>query len=397
MVKVVKYYLAVIIRIANLLLNAGTGMVLAHSLSVNDRGLAAAILSITGGTVMLCAAVQSERLLKNEKNESKNYIVEIKLLRILTFCMISGLLIQNSMGKSSVPLVLISVTIIVLGILNTIFNAVAYNRNHVVMNQAFLFILTFLYFFLLCIFSLIYRNSLLYFLMALTIANFATLIFFTVYFKNGRIRINISISPSFRKASSSRGLKSETIAVFSANMSMQILIAGLSQFISPYSLAQVAILLSLFSIIGIPLAPVLPNLIASSTEYIKRLMNRNWKRFVSTLIQVLIYGLSMSLLIEMLFPFFFGVKYVEIASEVPKVVLAALSFTGNQYLSWLSRGLEMYWLSATLNLVPVLIILLYSLLFQFSVGVFFICLSISYSLSILFGYKMLENKFSYLR
>jgi hypothetical protein len=393
----VKYYLAVIIRIANLLLNAGTGMVLAHSLSVNDRGLAAAILSITGGTVMLCAAVQSERLLKNEKNESKNYIVEIKLLRILTFCMISGLLIQNSMGKSSVPLVLISVTIIVLGILNTIFNAVAYNRNHVVMNQAFLFILTFLYFFLLCIFSLIYRNSLLYFLMALTIANFATLIFFTVYFKNGRIRINISISPSFRKASSSRGLKSETIAVFSANMSMQILIAGLSQFISPYSLAQVAILLSLFSIIGIPLAPVLPNLIASSTEYIKRLMNRNWKRFVSTLIQVLIYGLSMSLLIEMLFPFFFGVKYVEIASEVPKVVLAALSFTGNQYLSWLSRGLEMYWLSATLNLVPVLIILLYSLLFQFSVGVFFICLSISYSLSILFGYKMLENKFSYLR
>lgn len=346
---------------------------------------------------MLCTAVQSERLLKNEKNESKNYIVEIKLLRILTFCMISGLLIQNSTGKSSVPLVLISVTIIVLGILNTIFNAVAYNRNHVVMNQAFLFILTFLYFFLLCIFSLIYRNSLLYFLMALTIANFATLIFFTVYFKNGRIRINISISPSFRKASSSRGLKSETIAVFSANMSMQILIAGLSQFISPYSLAQVAILLSLFSIIGIPLAPVLPNLIASSTEYIKRLMNRNWKRFVSTLIQVLIYGLSMSLLIEMLFPFFFGVKYVEIASEVPKVVLAALSFTGNQYLSWLSRGLEMYWLSATLNLVPVLIILLYSLLFQFSVGVFFICLSISYSLSILYGYKMLENKFSYLR
>jgi len=387
-----KYYLAIAVRVLNILLNVGTSVVLAHSLSVTDRGYAAAIISVTGSSVMLCTAVYCENILKFDKENTKTLCINLNFARIFSFCLISWIVIQNLIGEMSSSILVMAIMIIVLGISNTILNALAHRKSSLIANQIFLFVLTLVYFTLLYLHSLLFQSTLFFWILALFIANVFTLVCFLLYFTRKKIKIEICVTPLFIKKSLSRRFKAESVAVYSSNVSLQILIIILSQLISPIDLANAAVLLSLFSIVGIPLVPLLPNLIASPNDYIKFLLNYKVWNLLRNLIWISSYCIIVSFLIEMVFPFVFGVKYLDIRETVPFVVLAAVCFSGGQYLSALSRGLGIFWLSTSLNLIPVFMSISCILIQPFTLNVLFVCISMSYALMTLVGYKILRGR-----
>jgi len=390
-----KYSIAVVIRIVNILLNVGSGIILARTLSVNDRGEVASIISVTGSAVILYSAVYSERILKRKKLNFNTGLQEIEfnLARIIITCTLALLLIQNSIENTSFFLLIMSFCMIIFGNLNTLFNSIIHNEKSLIVNQLFLVVLTLMYFTLLLLYSLYFNSTVTSWIIVLCVSNFCIFIGFLLYFKVKKIKIKALKKFKMKRISLSDKLKIESWAVYSAAMSQQILIIGMSQFFPSDYLAKIAILLSLFSIIGIPLVPVLPNLISSPNSFFERLVTLGFKDIFRNVILVSIYGLIIASIIKLLFPYMYGIKYAQLTETVPIVVLSAIGFSVSQWLSWLSRGLGIFGLSAILNLAPLLTILFCYFILTLSINSLFFCLAINYFGVSIFAYLILKRKY----
>ena len=390
-----KYSVAVVIRIINILLNAGTGIILAQTLSLKDRGEVAVIISVTGSAVILYSAVYSEKILKRNKSNFNIEIqkIEVNFTRILITCTLALLLIQNTIKQIPPFLMIMSLFMIILWNLNTLLNSIVHNKDTLIVNQIFLVGLTIMYFSLLLLYSVYFDNTVTSWIIVLSLSNFCTLISFIFYFRFKKIRINICTNSNIERIWFSGKGKIENLAVYSAAMSQQILIIGMSQFFNSDYLANIAVLLSLFSIIGIPLAPILPNLIASPVSYLERLVKSGFKEIFRNVIVVSIFAVIFSLIIKIFFPYMYGAKYAQLAETVPIVVLSAIGFSVSQYLSWLSRGLGVYGVSATVNLAPLAIIFLCVFIFTFSINTLFFCMAISYFVVNIVAYIVLKRKY----
>lgn len=390
-----KYSVAVLIRIINIILNVGTGIILARNLSVNDRGEVAIIISVTSAAVMLYSAVYSEKILKKSKSNFNTGIQEIEFnfVRILVTCALALLFIQNSIENIPFFLLSMSLFMIIFVNLNTLFNSVIHNKKSLIVNQLFLFFLTLLYFTLLLLYSFFSNNTVTSWMIILNLSNFCTFIGFILYFKIKKIKIKVLKKFNMKRISLSDKLRLESWAVYSAAMSQQILIIEMSQFFTSDYLAKIAILLSLFSIIGIPLVPILPNLISSPNSFFERLVTLGFKDIFRMVIVVSIYGLVISAIIEVLFPYMYGEKYAQLSETVPIVVLSAIGFSVSQCLSSISRGLGFFGLSAILNLFPLLSIPFCSFILTFSINTLFVCIAISYFGVSIFAYVILKRKY----
>ena len=390
-----KYSAAVVIRIINILLNVGSGIILAQTLSLNDRGEVAIIVSVTGSAVIVYSAVYSERILKRKKSHFNIEIqkIEVNFTRILITCTLALLLIQNTIEQIPPFLVVMSLFMIILGNLNTLFNSIIHNKDNLIVNQMFLVGLTVMYFSLLLLYSVYFDNTVTSWIIILNLSNFCTLISFMFYFRFKKIRINILKISNIERIRFSDKLKIENLAVYSAAMSQQILIIGMSQFFNSDYLANIVILLSLFSIIGIPLVPILPNLIASPIIYLESLVKSGLKEIFRNIFVVSVFAIIFSLIIKIVFPYMYGAKYTQLAETVPIVVLSAIGFSVSQYLSWLSRGLGVFGLSATVNLAPLLITFLCIFILTFSINTLFLFMAINYFVVSFFAYIVLKRKY----
>lgn len=390
-----KYSAAVMIRIINILLNVGSGIILAQTLSLNDRGEVAVIVSATGLAIILYSAVYSERILKRKPSNFNIEIqkMEVNFTRILITCTLALLLIQNTIEQIPLFLVIMSLFMIILGNLNTLLNSIIHNKVNLVVNQMFLVGLTIMYFSFLLLYSIYFDNTVTSWIIILNLSNFCTLISFIFYLKFKKIRIKILKNSNIERIWFSGKLKIENLAVYSAAMSQQILIIGISQFFNSDYLANIVILLSLFSIIGIPLVPILPNLIASPIIYLERLVKSGLKEIFRNIIVVSVFAIIISLIIQIFFPYMYGAKYSQLAETVPIVVLSAIGLSVSQYFSWLSRGLGVFGLSATVNLAPLLIIFLSFFILTFSVNTLFLFMAINYFVVSIFAYIVLKRKY----
>lgn len=391
-----KYLIAVTIRISNIILNVGTGIILAQTLSVHDRGEVAIIFSVISLAITVYSAVYSERMLKNKKpnGDRRSEEIEFNLIRLFILCAFSIFLIQNAIENESIFIIILSLVLIIFGNLNTLFNSAAHKTDSLIVNQIFLFCLTLIYFVFLLLNSQLLVSTVTSWIVILSLSNVCIFVAFIIYFKVNDVEINVRKKIKMTKISISAKPKYEGLAVFSAIMSQQILIIGLSQFSTTHYVAKMTVLLSLFSIVNIPLMPVLPSLISNANNYLDQLMALRTGKMLKNLIFVSSYGFLMSLILKSLFPYMYGSKYAQLSESVPLVVFAAIGFSVSQLLSWICRGMEMFIVSAFLNLTPLVIILIAFTFSSYSINSLFSFMAFMYYFVDLNVYLLMKRKVS---
>lgn len=389
----VKYPIAVLLRLINIFLNAGTGIILARTLSVDARGQVAALSSVTGVAVVLCTSANVERTLKYQKSvsEYRYPLILSNFWKFLLLAVCISVLILNIAREYAALVCFFTLILIFLSNFNTVLNAMIYDKKQIIVNQIFLVSLTITYCAILLSYSMIFRLTVLSWFTVIILTNFLIFVLFLLYLRRKRVRLKIDWKFDEHCLTTPKRTVFEISAIYSSALSLQILLVSLSQILPMKNVAEVAVLMSLVSIVGTPLAPILPNLLAYPKENMDLIFKMPTKKLLVWAISCILCVSVLSGFAVLAFPYIYGAQYTDLTKAVPYVFFYGSIFTALQYLSTLARGSNNYHVSCFLNVGPILFILVLVAFQSISISQFFLFLGLANLVAVITSYLFLQR------
>lgn len=369
---------------------AGTGILLARSLSLTDRGNVATLSSILGILVVLISSPRGEQILRSA-NSVKILFSKDELIIALTGLFFLGFsltkLVANR-GKYSILLIFfLSAIFIMYSSLNSLLQAIYFRKGQTLGNQKLMTLHVLIFFSLLIVTFLAFKPNLLNWLSTFLITEVLLCFIIAKLLKNNKTSFKIfSFLRDKKSEVETKQSITEKFAVYQAAFFLPVILLIASTFVTPANLAHFAVGMSLVSLISLPINPFYPSILSSSDHYLYRIRNAKVPLIFITLCSIGTYLILLNYLLKLMIPLFYGQKYNNLVQVLPEILLAGFSITMVILIMTILRGLHKFLRSSITGLTASTIfsILMY---FQkdFGLNRWFLNLSISASTAMICG------------
>lgn len=367
-----------------LLINLFTGILLARSLSLSERGIGGLIFSI----VTLISVWQSSEI--NEKAFRKEFsktVIHINcyeqliyLLLIVIVCSVAGF---NSKTIEIFALMIAST-------LSSRIMAITYLNFGLIVDR----LLQFLHLVFLLSGILILSNKKLLNLdnwvhLTLTIEIVFAILIFCI---NLPRKISIKILPD--KKSIFSGFSIRNLLITSEGLADRLVILLVSTIFTSRELGIFVVAISFVLIIGSPITASYPYPIVNALDIRSQIQNLTTRKSIPLILSVVVYFITCILLIRKFVPILFGNRYLEIVDFAIALVLAGLSLGFLRYTSSVWRGLGMGLLANILQNLAIITTFVCACFskFLFSENINFLAIFAAWSLANLFSSYLLFRR-----
>lgn len=387
------------LRVTNVIGNAATGVVLAHQLSLSDRGNVATITSVIGIAVIFIASPKGEYILKNrngvDQDETlKKASFDFSHYIIVVLVSLSYLILIIEFHLTVIICAFISALILFASI-NSLRQAFMFHKFDIFGHQLGLASYSIFFAFVMSLAFSFFDSSLNVWLSVYFCTEL--IFFFTLRKINRGVSIEYKWFRNWRRNSKidpKIGFV-ERISVYLSAFYMQLIIIIASILYSSSILAYFAIGISLCTVITLPLSPYLPKLLSKSKEFALEMQNLKNRKSILLLIGIVVYLFCAFRIFPVAVPILYGAKYKSLIEATSVIIICGVLTGIFSVITTLLRGLERHHLSILVSGLGLctftIVVAIWNTLDRGINGLFF-SLMFSNSVSVMIGIIALRSR-----
>lgn len=356
--------ISILFKILYLFINLSTGILLARTLSLSERGLGGLIFSLISILSIWQSVQYNEKLFQDKQSQST---LEVNILEQIIYL---GLIFTVCVFADIETLFPIVFVLLILSVLNSRLLAITYLKRGLIFERFLQ-----LFHLLALLIVIILLNS----LNLLNLRNWVVLTFLAEFLLGVvLLRINVSDYSQFRlrfdRKSFLNSFSLHNIVLNSESLNDRYLIFIGSIIFSSDDLAIFVVAISFVSIVGLPITASYPYPVVNAKKIQFQLVNLTYKKRVMFIILGFVYSISCYFVIANFTHLVLGEKYLEIENIAFGIVLGGIGAGMIKYFSSVWRGLGNGSLGNVLQLISLVIT---------SLGIFSIKFILSSDFSIL--------------
>lgn len=337
--------ISILFKILFLFINLSTGILLARTLSLSERGLGGLIFSLISILSIWQSVRYNETLFRDKQFQST---LEVDILEQIIYF---GLIFTVCVFADIVTLFPIVFILLMVSVLNSRLLAITYLKHGLILDR-----LLQLFHLLALLIVIILLNS----LNLLNLRNWVALTFLAEFLLGVvLLRLNVSDYSQFKlrfdRKSFLNSFSLQNIVLNSESLNDRYLIFMASIIFSSDDLAIFVVAISFVSIVGLPITASYPYPVVNAKKVQFQLVNLTYRSRLFFIILGFIYMISCYLAIANFTHVVLGKKYLEIENIAIGIVLGGIGAGMMKYFSAVWRGLDKGYLGNVLQLISLVI------------------------------------------